>query len=54
VKKEQNSEIPNDLLCVEHVELVVARSILPKTQQSQKKFSSKLKNMKKFRKVTTD
>ena len=50
VKEEQNSEIPNDLLCVEHIELVVVRPSRPKTQQSQKKFSTKLKNMKKFRK----
>ena len=53
MKKEENSEIPRDLLCVEHIELVVARTVRPKTQQSQKKkkFSTTLKNMKRFRKV---
>ena len=51
VKKEENSEYPSDVLRVEHIELVVIRNVRPKTQQSQKKITSALKNMKRFRKV---
>ena len=51
VKKEENSEYPSDVLRVEHIELVVTRNVRPKTQQSQKKITSTLKNMKRFRKV---
>ena len=52
VKQEDDLELPKDLLCIEHVELVVPRSIPSKIRVApQQTENTNLKNMKRFRKV---
>lgn len=50
VKEEDDLELPTNVLCIEHVELIVARNSSRK-KHAQEKNSAKLKNMKRFRKV---
>ena len=50
VKEEDDLELPTNVLCIEHVELIVTRNN-SREEHAQEKNSAKLKNMKRFRKV---